>query len=205
MVTLTQFSRSPHYKDCKNEHCLHSYLLDQLVDFDQTCTETPLGQGKEMIRFWWPWPHFQGHTITLNSNFDQKGLSVPYLLNQMMNSDQTLCIASLGQLKYLFRFWCPWPNFQCHHTVKTVNMSLVCSHFINQWVDFDQTYTENLWDKEKKWLAFGDLCHIFKITSSLWMSNFDKKKLVCTLSLEPNDGFRPSFMYCIIRIVKRFD
>ena len=24
LVTLTQFLRSPHYKACKNEHCLHS-------------------------------------------------------------------------------------------------------------------------------------------------------------------------------------
>ena len=29
--------------------------------------------GGEMIRFWWPWPHFQGLTSTLKfSNFDQK-------------------------------------------------------------------------------------------------------------------------------------
>ena len=26
------------------------------------------------------------------------------------------------------------------------------------------------------------------------MSNFDQKKLVCTLSLEPDDGFWPNFM-----------
>ena len=32
--------------------CLHSYLLNQWVDFDQTCIDTLLGGGKEMIRFW---------------------------------------------------------------------------------------------------------------------------------------------------------
>ena len=37
-----------------------------MVDFDQTYTETPFGHRKEMSRFWWPWPHFQGHTSTLN-------------------------------------------------------------------------------------------------------------------------------------------
>ena len=31
--------------------CLH-YLLNQLVDFDQTGTDTLLGQGEEVIRFW---------------------------------------------------------------------------------------------------------------------------------------------------------
>ena len=30
------------------------------------------------------------------SNFDKKILSAPYLLNQMMDSGQTLCIVSLG-------------------------------------------------------------------------------------------------------------
>ena len=30
------------------------------------------------------------------SKFDQKRLSAPYLLNQMMDSDQTLYIVSLG-------------------------------------------------------------------------------------------------------------
>ena len=27
--------------------------MNQMVDFDQTYTETPLGHGKEIIRFWW--------------------------------------------------------------------------------------------------------------------------------------------------------
>ena len=40
---------------------------------------------------------FQGHTSTLNVKFwGKKRLSAPYLLNQMMDSGQTLCIASLG-------------------------------------------------------------------------------------------------------------
>ena len=59
----------------------------------------------------------------------------------------------------------------------------------------------------KKWLDFGDFDLIFKDTPALWMSNFNqkKKKLVCTLSLEPNDVFWPNFMYCIIGIIKMID
>ena len=54
------------------------YLLNQLVEFDQTCTDTLLGGRKEVIRFWWHWPHFQGHTSTLKySNFDQKACLHP--------------------------------------------------------------------------------------------------------------------------------
>ena len=36
------------------------YLVNQLMDFDQTCTEALLQEGSELIRFWWPWPNFQG-------------------------------------------------------------------------------------------------------------------------------------------------
>ena len=28
------------------------YLLNQLMDFDQTCIDTLLGKGEELIRFW---------------------------------------------------------------------------------------------------------------------------------------------------------
>ena len=54
----------------------------------------------------------------------------------------------------------------------------------------------------KKWLDFGDLDLIFKVTPALWMSNFDHKQLVCTLSLESNNEFRPNFIYCNVGMVK---
>ena len=54
------------------------YHLNEWVDFDQTCTDTLLGGRKEVTRFLWPWPYFQGHTSTLKfSSFDQKSLSAP--------------------------------------------------------------------------------------------------------------------------------
>ena len=34
-------------------------------NFDQTCIDTLLGGGKELLRFWWPWPYIQGHSGTL--------------------------------------------------------------------------------------------------------------------------------------------
>ena len=36
-------------------------LQNEWMDYDQTCTAILLRQGQELIRFWWPWPHFQGH------------------------------------------------------------------------------------------------------------------------------------------------
>ena len=44
-------------------------LLNQWVDFDQTGTDTLLRRGKEVIRFWWPWPHFQGTPALFNIRF----------------------------------------------------------------------------------------------------------------------------------------
>ena len=58
----------------------------------------------------------------------------------------------------------------------------------------------------KKWLNFGDLDHIFKVTAALWMSNFDQKKqFIRTLFIEPNDRFWPNFMYGINGIIQRID
>ena len=37
--------------------CIH-YLFNQRLEFDQTCTDSSSGWGKEVIRFWWPWPCF---------------------------------------------------------------------------------------------------------------------------------------------------
>ena len=64
------------------------------------------------------------------------------LLNQMTDSGQTSYIVTLRWFKDLIRFWRPWPNFQGHHTIKTVKMSLVCTHHLNQLVDYDQTCIE---------------------------------------------------------------
>ena len=38
------------------------YLLNQWTYFDQTCIDTLLGGCEELIRFWWPWLNFQGHS-----------------------------------------------------------------------------------------------------------------------------------------------
>ena len=39
------------------------YLFNQWPEFDQTSTDKLLGRGKEVIRYRWPWPYFQGHYI----------------------------------------------------------------------------------------------------------------------------------------------
>ena len=65
-MTLISFSRSHRHFETQilieKSLCAH-YLLDQWLEFYQTSKDTSLRQGKEVIRFWWPWPHFQGHYI----------------------------------------------------------------------------------------------------------------------------------------------
>ena len=55
----------------------------------------------------------------------------------------------------------------------------------------------------KKCLDFGDHDLIFKVTPALCQSL--TKKSLFAHPLEPNDGFWPNFIYCIIGIVKRLD
>ena len=113
--------------------CAH-HLFNQRPEFDQTSTDTLLGLGKEVIRFWWPWPYFQGH---------------------YKDSKSEPCVHSIS--------------------------------WINRW---NLTNLAQIleWDWGKKWLDFNDLDLIFKVTPALWNSNFDRKKLVCTLYLEPMAG-----------------
>ena len=65
-MTLISFSRLHWHFETQiligKSLCAH-YLLNQWLEFYQTSTDTSLGQGKEEIRFWWPWHHFQGNYI----------------------------------------------------------------------------------------------------------------------------------------------
>ena len=166
-----------------------SLFLTNVWIFYQICTERTLGQGKEVIRFWRPWPHFQGHIGILHVKFWPKNASAPYLLNQIKDSSQNLLIISLGKLKDLTRFWWPWPNFQGHHTLKTVQMSLVCSLFFNQCLDFYQTCTETTLRQGKEVIRFWRPWSHFQGHIGILNVRFWPQKLICTPSLEPNDGF----------------
>ena len=141
--------------------------------------------GKEVVRFWWPWPHFQGHTSILNVKFWPRKaclhpiswtkwwiLAKHYALYHWDNEKNRLDFGDLDLI------------FQGHYAIKTVKMSLVCS-LLNQMVDFDQTYTETPLGHGKvitTVLDFGDFDFIFKVTPVLWTSNFDPKKRLHPIS-----------------------
>ena len=64
-MTLTLLSRSQYSKYCqifikKQLVC----ILNRWIDLGQACSVTALQQLKELVRFWWPWPHFQDQHLT---------------------------------------------------------------------------------------------------------------------------------------------
>ena len=85
--------------------CAH-YLFNLWLAFDRTSSDTLLGWGKEVIRFWLPWPNFQGHSSTLKLKFDRKkNLCAHYPYNLWLEFDQTSTDALLGWRKEVIRFW----------------------------------------------------------------------------------------------------
>ena len=63
---LISFSRSHRHFETQmligKSLCAY-YTLNQWLEFEQTSTNRLLGHGKEVIRFLWPGPRFQGHYI----------------------------------------------------------------------------------------------------------------------------------------------
>ena len=110
LVKLTELC--PLNRKCgsrRHLHCSFSalYLLNQWVDFDQTCTDTLFGGRKEVIWFWRPWPHVQGHSTEIFKFWPKKKLVCthprPISWTVMTDSGQTSYIAT-GWFKDLIRF-----------------------------------------------------------------------------------------------------
>ena len=79
-----------------------------------------------------------------------------------------------------------------------------CVHSIswtNGWI-LTKLAQIHFWEGGKKWLDFVTLTSFSKSHQHFKIFKFwPQKKLVCTLSLEPNDGFWPNFIYCNIGMV----
>ena len=56
----------------------------------------------------------------------------------------------------------------------------------------------------KDYLGFSDIDLVFQVKRILNVK-FWLKKLVCILFLEPKNGLKPNFMFCVTGIVQRFD
>ena len=89
------------------------------MEFDQTSTDTSSGWGKEVIRFLWIWPYFQGH----------------YAINTQKS--------------------------------EPFNAVKICVHHISLTNGWNLTELAQIHHKNgaMKWLDFGDLDLIFKVTT----------------------------------------
>ena len=169
---------------------MHTISWTNGWNFNKLAPDTLFGHGKELIRFLWPWPHFQGHYIIKTPKMSLvKSLCAHYLFNQWLKFDQTSTDTSSRWRKEVIRFLWPWPYFQGHYIVKTPKMSLVkslCAHYLfNQWLKFDQTSTDtsSRWRKEViRFLWPWPYFQGHYIVKTLKMT------LVCTLSHESLDG-----------------
>ena len=93
-----------------------SSLFNQWLEFDQTSTDTSSRWGKEVLRFWWPWPYFQGHYIINTQKVSLvnavKSLCAHYLFNQW------LILLDFGDL-----------DFICKVTPALLNLNFVRERF----------------------------------------------------------------------------
>ena len=95
-----------------------------------------------------------------------------YIIRMWERSDYILVTLTLFSRSLHYKYSISEP---CVHSIS----------WINRWnlTKLAQIY---YWDWGKKWLDFGELDLIFKVTLALWNSNFDRKRLVCKLYLEPS-------------------
>ena len=141
---------------CFLSYCRHLLKVQALTVHHYSTPFSRSLQHFEIFKFW------------------PKRFSEPYLLNQITDSGQTSRIVTLGWFKDLIRVWWPWHNFQGHHTIKTVKMSLVCplspESIGGFFIKLAQKHHSDVW---KKWLYVGDIDLIFKVTPA----SFDQKSL----------------------------
>ena len=148
-MTLISFSKSHRHFDTQilieKSLCAH-YLLNQWLEFYQISTDTSLGQEKEVIRFWWPWSHFQGHYIT-------KILKMSLMCTLSHESidgiwDRGMKWLDFGDLDLIFKL-------HRHFETQILIGKSLCAHYLlNQWLEFYQTSTDTSLGQGKEEIRF---------------------------------------------------
>ena len=147
---LTSFSSSLHYKDCKNEPCVHPisglnrwnlFKLAQILHWDA---------GKKWLDFV-TWTSFsRSHWHFETKLLIEKSLCAHYLLNQWLEFDQTSTDTPTG-----------W-----HLKTKILIEKSLCAHYLlNQRLEFDQTSTDTSIGGGKEVIWFYWLLPHFKVTT----------------------------------------
>ena len=114
-----------------------SYLLNEWMGFYQTSTSILLRHGKELMRFWWPWPHFQGHR---RAQIVGKWLVCTLSHEALMDFDQT-CITCITILlwhaKVRIRFGDLDPIFKVRQGLRLLENGFSAPYLMKEWMDFD--------------------------------------------------------------------
>ena len=122
-------------------------VLNQITDSGQTWYIVMLGWFKDLIRFWWPCPNFQGHYTIKIVKMSLVCTLSPEPIDEF---DQTYTETPMGYGKEVIRFWWPWPHFQGHTSTLNVKFwpQKACLHTISwtQWWILAKLYVLYHWD-----------------------------------------------------------
>ena len=147
------------------------------MDFYQTCTSILLRHGKELIRFWWPWPHFK---VTGGLGFLENGLSAHYFQNKLVHiycCDMEKNWSDFSDLDLIFKVT---------QGLRLLENGLSAPHLMKELMDFDQTCTTILLWHEKELIRFWWPWPHFQ---GHRRAQIVEKWLFCTLPPEWMDGF----------------
>ena len=183
-MTLIPFSRSHDGSDCWKMAFLHpisrlkGWILTKLVHL--YCWD----RDKELIRFWWPWPHFQGHMMAqIVGKWHSCTLSPEWMDGFWLNL--YIYIVVTWKKNWLY-FGDLDPVFKVTWGLRLLKNVFFWHPFSwrNGWIltKLAQLYC---WNRDKNWLDFGDLDPIFKVTLGLRLWKIDhthakkkKKKII---------------------------
>ena len=145
----------PIFKVTGGLRLLALFLLTEWTDFSQTYTNISLGGGKMLIRFWWPWLHFQGHRrAQIVGKWGEASCphSVSLLngqilakLTQICHWEGEKCLLDFGDLD---------PIFKVTGGLRLLENGLSASYLLKEWIDFNQTCTSILLGHVKELIRF---------------------------------------------------
>lgn len=91
------------------------YLMNEWMDLKHISMAITLGQDEDLIRFWWPWPNFQGNRAQNSQIIGQKCTLVCTLSLELMDG--------FGDLDSIFKVT-TWPNFFKNKFLHSISWTL---------------------------------------------------------------------------------
>ena len=135
--------------------------------FNQTCTiDTLLREVEVLIRFWWPWPYFQGHRGPLKClKYGFCALSSE-LVDWFWPKLHRYIVGRRGRVRW--SIFCDISRSQRHFEMSKVWFP--CLIFWTRGWILTKLAQMHCWEKGKSWLNFGELDHISRSQRHFRMS-----------------------------------